>query len=178
MKLSWSHAVVYVQDTDMMVDFYTDVLGFEVTDRGPVAENGPEIVFMSQDANDHHQIAFLNLRSEISPSNNVNHFAFRVENLAELRDLHRRIEKHDKVSRIDPQSHGNTVSIYFNDPEKNGIEVFWDTPWHVQQPQRKTWDSSLSNEELLAWVEEEFKHEPGFGPIEEYRSRRAAELGQ
>ena len=31
-------------------------------------------------------------------------------------------------------SHGNTLSIYFNDPEGNGLEVFWDTPWHVAQP--------------------------------------------
>ncbi|MBW2295318.1 MAG: VOC family protein, partial [Deltaproteobacteria bacterium] len=34
MQLRWSHAVLRVRDMDEMVDFYTKVLGFEVTDRG------------------------------------------------------------------------------------------------------------------------------------------------
>ena len=50
MPLRWSHAVVYVRDLDAMIDFYSNVLGFEVTDRGPVApaEGAPEIAFMSR----------------------------------------------------------------------------------------------------------------------------------
>ena len=36
MQLSWSHAVLYVSDEPKMLDFYTKVLGFEVTDRGPL----------------------------------------------------------------------------------------------------------------------------------------------
>ena len=50
MPLRWSHSVVYVRDLEQMIDFYTNVLGFEVTDRGPVgpAEGAPEIAFMSQ----------------------------------------------------------------------------------------------------------------------------------
>ena len=43
-----------------------------------------------------------------------------------------------------------TLSIYFNDPERNGIEVFWDTPWHVAQPQGKVWDTELDEAALLA----------------------------
>ena len=33
MKYSWSHAVLYVRDLEKMLDFYGNVLGFEVTDR-------------------------------------------------------------------------------------------------------------------------------------------------
>ena len=64
MKLSWSHSVVLVRDLDAMLDFYTNVLGFEITDRGPLApgDGVPEIVFMSQVETDHHQLAFLPLR--------------------------------------------------------------------------------------------------------------------
>ena len=36
MMLRWSHAVIYVRDLEKMVEFYCDVLGFEVADRGPV----------------------------------------------------------------------------------------------------------------------------------------------
>ena len=46
MALQWSHAVYYVRDIDQMIDFYTNVLGFEVSDRGAVGPEGsPESVF-------------------------------------------------------------------------------------------------------------------------------------
>ncbi len=72
-----------------MLDFYTRVLGFEVTDRGPVApaDGAPEIVFMSQVETDHHQIAFLSVRQDENPSNSVNHCAFRTESLQDVRDM-------------------------------------------------------------------------------------------
>jgi hypothetical protein len=40
--------------------------------------------------------------------------------------------------------------------------VFWDTPWHVSQPQGKVWDTSLDRDTALAWVEDNFKEDPGF----------------
>ena len=46
MQLQWSHAFVHVQDMDTMLDFYINVLGFEITDRGEL--NGNELVFLSQ----------------------------------------------------------------------------------------------------------------------------------
>ena len=57
MQLRWSHAFVHVRDVAIMVAFYTEVLGFEVTDRGAVG--GRPVVFLSQVATDHHQLAFL-----------------------------------------------------------------------------------------------------------------------
>jgi catechol 2,3-dioxygenase-like lactoylglutathione lyase family enzyme len=38
--LSWSHAVLYVQTLQPMLQFYSEVLGFLITDRGPLAEGG------------------------------------------------------------------------------------------------------------------------------------------
>ena len=175
MKLSWSHAVLYVKDKDTMVDFYTSVLGFQVTDRGPVAKDGPEIIFMSQDPEEHHQLAMLDSRQSDKPSNSVNHFAFRVETFEDVRKLNAELEKIDGIN-IGPMSHGNTLSIYFNDPEGNGIEVFWDTPWHVAQPQGKGWDISMNESEALKWVESEFKDAARFGPKEDYQTVRRTEL--
>ena len=171
MKLSWSHAVMYVKDKDMMLDFYTRVLGFEVTDRGPIGEGGLEIIFMSQDADEHHQLAMIDTRKDEALSNSVNHFAFRVSTFQEVKDLHAVLEPMDEI-RINPMSHGNTLSIYFNDPESNGIEVFWDTPWHVAQPQGEGWDASMDEAEALAWVEATFKEASGFGPKADYYASR------
>ncbi len=115
MKLSWSHAVLYARDLEKMLDFYTNTLGFEITDRGPVAPDAPEIVFLSQDADEHHQIAMLAVRKDDSPSNSVNHFAFRVEQFAEVSRLNEKLSGLDGVN-VGPLSHGNTLSLYFNDP--------------------------------------------------------------
>lgn len=171
MKLSWSHAVIYVRDQTTMLDFYTNVLGFRITDRGPLAEGAPDIVFLSNDSEEHHQIAMVQVRQDDKPSNTINHFAFRVESLEEVIELNSTLKGMEGIN-INPMSHGNTLSIYFNDPEHNGLEVFWDTPWHVRQPQGKVWDTSLDKEAALSWVEENFKSEPGFEPREDYYRHR------
>ena len=173
MKLSWSHAVMYVKDTEKMLSFYNNVLGFEVSDRGFLGdEGGPEIIFMSQDPDEHHQLAMITTRQEEGASNSVNHFAFRVESFEEVSDLNKTLTELGDVE-IMPMSHGNTLSVYFNDPEGNGIEVFWDTPWHVAQPQGKLWDPSLGKDDALAWVKENFSEEPTFEPREDYYARRS-----
>ena len=175
MKLQWSHAVLYVQDLETMLEFYCRTLGFQITDRGSLADDGPELVFISQVADEHHQLAFLPVRKDQKPSNTVNHFAFRVDHFADIKHLHVALSALDGI-KTNPLSHGNTLSLYFNDPEGNGIEVFWDTPWHVAQPQGKTWDVNLDEQEALHWVEAEFKQEAGFRPIENYHQQRTIEL--
>jgi len=175
MNLNWSHAVLYIKDLETMLDFYTDVLGFEVTDRGPIAEDGPQIVFLSQHADEHHQIAMIGTRSDDKPSNTVNHFAFRVGSFQDVKSLHERLSGIDGIN-IGPLSHGNTLSIYFNDPEGNGIEVFWDTPWHVAQPQGKPWDIAMDEQQALAWVQDNFGSEPSFEPRDDYYDRRRRAL--
>lgn len=39
MPLTWSHAVLQVRDLDTMLDYYTKVLGFAVSDRGPLGDD-------------------------------------------------------------------------------------------------------------------------------------------
>lgn len=164
MKLSWSHAVLNVGNQEQMLDFYMNVLGFEVADRGPLGENAPEIVFLSNDPAEHHQIAMVQTRQDDAPPNTLNHLAFRVEHFSDIKDLGARLG--DRGVDILPLSHGNTLSLYFNDPEGNGLEVFWDTPWHVAQPQGEVWDPSLDEEAALVWVESTFSSEPSFTRIE------------
>jgi catechol 2,3-dioxygenase len=178
--LELAHSVVYVQDMADMVSFYERVLGFEVTDRGPIgAPEGPEIVFMSQHAGHHHQIAFLSIRKETGRSNSHDHLAFRSSaSLGELRELLDELEAEEGVSNIRQTSHGNAWSIYFADPEGNGVEVFMDTPFHVSQPQGELYDLRSSDEDILQWTVDNFADEPNFGPIDEFYARRAVELAE
>ena len=175
MKLSWSHAVIYVRDQETMLSFYIDVLGFQITDRGPLGKSPKEIVFMSQDPEEHHQLAMIETRQGDEASNSVAHFAFRVQSFDEIKHLCSALEQRGNA-KISPLSHGNTLSIYFADPEKNGIEVFWDTPWHVAQPQGEQWDTSMSEGEALDWVQATFKDQSGFAPKEDYHQQRRGEL--
>ena len=160
MKLRWSHTVLNIKDVKKILDFYVGTLGFEISDRGPLAENGPEIIFMSQDPNEHHQIGLVVSREDEGPSNSLNHLSFRVDSFKDLKIMKSKLESAN-VDNL-PLCHGNALSLYFNDPEDNGIEVFWDTPWHVSQPQAVVWDANLNEEDALAWVEETFKDKPNF----------------
>ncbi len=186
MQLRWSHAVMYVHDTDLMVDFYTNVLGFEVADRGPLPgrdgkPSGNEIIFLSQVATDHHQLAFITSRQEVAQSNSVNHFAFKVDQLDEVKEMARRLKTDGRGSPPAPVTHGNAWSIYFQDPENNGIEVFCDTPFHVAQPQGGGWDMEKSEADLIKWTRATFDDAAGkneFGPIDDYYERRRVALAE
>ncbi len=176
MNLTWSHAVLNVRDLDSMLDFYTGVLGFEVTDRGPIADGAPEIVFLSQNPDEHHQLAMVAVRKDDDRPNSLNHVAFRTPDFADVKTLHDALQGIDGI-RVGPISHGNTLSIYFNDPEGNGIEVFWDTPFHVSQPHGTPWDTSLDEEQALDWVRETFGADETFEPRDGYYERRRAAAG-
>lgn len=178
LDLEVAHAVFHVCDMEAMIRFYTEVLGFEVTDRGPLGpDDGPEIVFLSQTARHHHQLAFLDVRESPGRSENLNHVAFRSSGtLDDLRLLHQRLEAHPDVRGIRPLTHGNAWSVYFTDPEGNGIEIFIDSPWHVPQPQGRPIDLSKSNEEIMAWTEESFGADYDLYPIEDFYAARADHL--
>ena len=175
MKLSWSHTVLNVRDIDAMVEFYTRVLGFEISDRGPIPmgrEGEAEIVFLTQDPDEHHQLAMMNTRRDDDRPNSLDHLSFRTPAYADIVGLHAALEAAEV--QILPLSHGNTLSLYFKDPEGNGLEVFWDTPWHVSQPQGKLWDTSMDEAQALEWVREHYADEPTFEPRDEFYARRRA----
>jgi catechol 2,3-dioxygenase len=169
MRLRWSHAVLYVRDLDTMIGFYRDVLGFQVSDRGPLDPGNPglEMAFLSQVGSDHHQLALVPVRGE-GPSTTLDHMAFRVDSLTDVKAMADTLRSDGRATNLRPLNHGNAWSIYFNDPEGNGIEVFCDSPWHVRQPQGKPWDVSMSEDELRRQTETQFRGQPDFMPIDEF----------
>jgi catechol 2,3-dioxygenase len=179
MKLRWSHAVLYVRNLDEMITFYRDVLGFQVSDRGPLDPKNPaglELAFLSQGGSDHHQLAFVPVRGE-GPSTTLDHMAFRVDSLADVKGMAARVETDGRATDLNPTNHGNAWSIYFKDPEGNGIEVFCDSPWHVRQPQAKPWDLTMSEDELRRQTKEQFGAEPGFESIDAFYAAHRRRLG-
>lgn len=177
LNLEVAHAVLQVSDLEVMVPFYCRVLGFEVTDRGPIMAGGVDIVFLSQTARAHHQLALVGSRTDDGPSPNLHHIAFRSSGtLADLRSLLHQLQAESGVSRIAPRTHGNAWSVYFADPEGNGVEVFIDTPWHVAQPCGLPLDLEQSDEAVVAWTEQTIRDMPEFGSIEAFYQARAEHL--
>jgi catechol-2,3-dioxygenase len=179
MKLRWSHAVLYVRNLEDMIGFYRDVLGFQISDRGPLDPNNPvmDIVFLSQVGSDHHQLASVPIRGADGTSP-LDHFAFRVDSFADVKAVAERLRASGHGAELNPVNHGNAWSVYFKDPEGNGLEVFCDSPWGVQQPQVRPWDLSMNEDDLRRRTEEEFKDEPGFKPVEQFYAEHRRKLGE
>lgn len=176
MGLKLSHAFINVADLDRVVPFYTDLLGFRVTDRGPLNDE-IEAVFISQDAENHHQIALANTLKDQEGGRNLGHVAFRMESLDDLRALKKRLSD-EGVDVGREVSHGNAWSLYFVDPEGNGIECFVDTPFHVSQPQIKPTDLDLDDQALLEKTREDFQKEPEFGSYTEWQEALRQKLAE
>jgi catechol 2,3-dioxygenase len=174
MSLSWSHALFMAEKYDEMLEFYTEVLGFEVTDSGEIG--GGKVAFMSQGSNDHHQVALVSGKPPGTPPPALNHFAFRTESLAEVKGWFQRLTTDDRVTGVTPVTHGNEWSVFFQDPDGNVIEVFCDTPWHVSQPAVDGWDPTADDESIVVATKEKFASDPEFGPIEAYYAARKAHL--
>ena len=177
-RISFSHFGLYATDLAKLEAFYTRFMGFTVTDRGPLDVPGGvvNLVFLSRDPHEHHQIVLASGRPAELPFNVVNQLSFRVDSLADLRALHERLQ-HEPVSQISPASHGNTLSVYFRDPEGNRVELFVDTPWYVTQPVRIPFDFAQSDEALMRWAEETARKLPGFRPVAEWEREMTKRMG-
>jgi catechol 2,3-dioxygenase len=174
-SLAFSHMGLYVTDLARMEDFYTRLLGFTVTDRGDLGST--QLVFLSRDPKEHHQIVLASGRPGAAGFNPINQISFRMAEFSGLREMHRRLQR-EGVADMSPVSHGNALSLYFRDPEGNRIELFVDTPWYVQQPLRVPMDMSLPDDQLWAWAESEARKLPGFTKVENWRDEVARRMGR
>ena len=124
-----SHVGLYVHDVPKMIDFYTGVLGFVVSDG---AEDG-RITFLSRNPSDHHQVVLVRGRATDAEVPMVQQVSFNVSTLPQVQKAFRKV-RDAGCEAIRPICHGNAWSVYFQDPEGNQIEMFCDTPWYVPQP--------------------------------------------
>lgn len=175
-RLTLGHSTLAARDLDRLAAFYCDVLGFHVTNRGPVPDG--EIAFLSQDPSAHHQIAMV--AGAPVPDRAfvlVDHLAFRTGTLDDLRRIRAALVA-TGIEGIIPICHGNAWSLYFKDPEGNGVECFVDTPFHVAQPNAKGFDLDQDDEEILRTTREQFEAEPEFRPMVEWEEDFAKRLDQ
>ena len=70
------------------------------------------------------------------------HTAFRVETLADLREMYRRVLER-RLPIESSVNHGCSLAFYFRDPEHNMIEVYWASCIHNHQPYGDPLDLTL-----------------------------------
>ena len=87
---SFSHFGMFVTDIARLEDFYTRILEFTVTDRGELpGPHGPmDLVFLSRDPDEHHQIVIITGRPADMAFNPINQISLKADSLATLRAMH------------------------------------------------------------------------------------------
>ena len=176
--LKFSHVGFHVADIERQARFYREVLQFTQTDRGLL--DGPhgemELVFLSRDPDEHHQIVLISGRPTELSFNVINQISLKADSLATLQQFYRRLQDAD-ASEIVGVTHGNALSVYCRDPEGNRLELYVDTPWYVSQPCRVPAPFELPADELMAWAERHARTLTGFRPRAQWRSEMAQRMG-
>ena len=180
-NLTFSHMGLSVSNIERMEDFYTRVLGFTVTDRGPAG--GMSLVFLSRDPMDHHQIVLATGRPPELPANiantqygpSINQVSFKMASLSDLRTMYERL-KVERVAGLSPANHGIAWSVYAHDPEGNNLEFFVDSDWYITQPFLEPLDFSKPDAELVEETRALCEASAGFEPYPDWRRRVAKRM--
>jgi catechol 2,3-dioxygenase len=125
-KVSIGHVHLKVADLERSLGFYRDVLGFEVTQG-----YGQDAVFLSAGGY-HHHIGLNTWESKGGAppppgSTGLFHVAILYPTRAALADALRRLIR-AAIPLTGAADHGVSEALYLNDPDGNGVELYWDRP--------------------------------------------------
>ncbi len=120
------HIHLKVSDLDKALSFYHDLLGFEITQR-----YGTSAVFISAGGY-HHHIGLNTWHSKNAGPAPVNacglyHTAILYPTRKDLAVILKRLTD-AKYPITGAADHGVSEAIYLNDPDRNGVELYWDKP--------------------------------------------------
>lgn len=120
------HVHLKVSDLERALDFYSGVLGFQVTQR-----YGTQAAFVSAGGY-HHHIGLNTWESQggsppPSGATGLYHVAIVYPTRGDLADALRRLMAAG-VPLLGASDHGVSEALYLSDPDGNGVELYWDRP--------------------------------------------------
>ena len=120
------HIHLKVADLERALAFYHDLLGFEITQR-----YGDQAVFLSAGGY-HHHIGLNTWYSKGAPaaperSAGLFHTAIVYPERKDLAAVLRRLNEAG-YPLTGAADHGVSEALYMNDPDNNGVELYWDRP--------------------------------------------------
>ena len=122
-----NHAVLFVSDLETALDFYQNVLGFEVVAR----ENRMNAVFLkAAGSSNHHDLGLFGLGKDAARpargATGLYHLAWQVDTIDELALVREALLESGAIGG--ESSHGATKSVYGADPDGNQFEIMWMLP--------------------------------------------------
>lgn len=140
------HVGIYVNDLMKLRDFYSRVIGLQITDED--LEQRRMVFLSANPADEHHEFVLMEGRTAPMDSKMVQQISFTVDTLGELKDFYHTFRDEGvNIQRI--VSHGNAFGMYADDPEGNTLEVYYKTGFDVPQPHGDHIELEMSDEELL-----------------------------
>lgn len=120
------HVHLKVSDLERSLRFYRDLLGFEVS-----TTYGNQAAFLSAGGY-HHHIGLNTWHSKGAPAAPVNgvglyHTAIVYPNRRDLAVIFDRLNRAG-YPLTGAADHGVSEALYMNDPDGNGVELYWDRP--------------------------------------------------
>ncbi|WP_419212395.1 VOC family protein [Maribacter sp. X9] len=120
------HVHLKVSDLQRSIRFYCELLGFEIT-----MEYGEQAVFISAGGY-HHHIGLNTWQSKNAPPApkhgvGLYHTAIVYPSRKDLALILKRLNEFD-YPLTGAADHGVSEAIYLDDPDGNGVELYWDRP--------------------------------------------------
>ena len=119
------HVAIMVRDVERSRKFYTEVVGLQLMKEVPELR----AAFLSSGGRDHHEMALIQVGSpaEAPKANEIRmlHVAFRLQSEEDLRAAYQELKARG-VAVSFTVDHGISKSIYFQDPDGHGVEVYCD----------------------------------------------------
>ncbi len=119
------HVVLKVRDIAKSVEFYTQVLGFRVSDVYPDTMMPGKMVFLRCNA-DHHGVALVGGAEAEMDNTELDHLAFEVSSIDEVLRAREHLRNHQvKIDFEGRRRAGCQVAVEFRDPDNHRLEIFW-----------------------------------------------------
>jgi catechol 2,3-dioxygenase-like lactoylglutathione lyase family enzyme len=119
------HVVLNVADVERSARFYTEVLGFEVSDVYPEDMVPGGMVFLRCNP-DHHGIALVGSTDRPSENIELNHLAFEVASLDDVVRARDHLRRHKvEIDFEGRRRAGCQLAVEFRDPDNHRLEIYW-----------------------------------------------------